>query len=162
VILEIDLLSLNGVEATRQIKRDRPSTEVLVYTTHNEERVIGEALRAGARGYVLKSDNEDKLVEAITALARHVPFFSPSAAETMLTHLIKFGPNATEMLPLTAREREIVCLLSDAKSNKQIASQLRISVKTVETHRAAVMRKLGFKSITDLVRYAIRNGFVEP
>ena len=162
VILDLDLLELNGIEATRQIKREQPLTEVLLYTTHDEEQIIAEALRAGVRGHVLKSDSEEKLTEAVAALSKHLPFFSTRAAETLLDHMLKAGQESTETHPLTARELEIVQLLTDAKSNRDIASHLHISVKTVEAHRSAIMHKLGLKSITELVRYAIRNRFIQP
>ena len=160
LIFDLDLLDLNGIEATRRIKRAQPSIEVLFYTSHDEEYVIAEAIRAGARGHVLKSDSEDQLIEAVASLAKHLPFFSTSAAETLLNQLGKARPDKTQLL--TAREREVIQLLSDAKSNKAIAAQLRISAKTVEAHRSAIMRKLGFKSITELVRYAIRNSIIQP
>jgi DNA-binding NarL/FixJ family response regulator len=162
VILDLEMPELNGVEATHQIKRELPATEVLIFTMHEEEYFITEALRAGARGYVLKSDAEEKLIEAVAALARHVPYFSASASETMLEQVLKAGEAPDEARALTGREREIVELLSAGRSNKGVATQLKISVKTVETHRSAIMRKLGFKSITQLVRYAIRNKFIKP
>ncbi|HYR41394.1 MAG TPA: response regulator transcription factor [Terriglobia bacterium] len=162
VTIDLDLPDLNGIEVTRRIKEALPATEVLFFTTHEEDHVIAEALKAGARAYVLKSDSEDKLIEGVEALASHLPFFSTRASEMLLNHLLTNGVESDQVRILTEREREIVQLLAGGKSNKDAASRLRISVKTVETHRAAVMRKLGFKSITDLVRYAIRNKLIEP
>jgi DNA-binding NarL/FixJ family response regulator len=162
VTLDSDLLELNGIEVTRRIKEALPATEILFFTTHEEDDVIKEALRAGALAYILKSDSEDKLIEGVEALARHLPFFSTRASAMLLSHLLNKNVESDESRILTDREREIVQLLSDGKSNKEAASQLHISVKTVETHRAAIMRKLGLKSITQLVRYAIRNKFIEP
>jgi DNA-binding NarL/FixJ family response regulator len=162
VILDQELPEINGVEATRLIKEALPKTQILFFTTHAEDYVIGEALKAGARSYVLKSDSEGKVVEAVEALAAGLPFFGTRASEMLLEHLLNKGTRTDETSVLTDREREIVRLLAEGKSNRDIASHLRISVKTVETHRATVMHKLGFKSITDLVRYAIRNKLIEP
>jgi DNA-binding NarL/FixJ family response regulator len=161
VILDLELPELNGIEATQQIKRQLPKTEVLIFTMHDRENLIAESLRAGARGYVLKSDSEEKLIEGIHALAKHLPFFSTTASETLLEHLLK-AAGSEEASVLTNRERDIVQLLSKGKSNKQVASHLQISVKTVETHRSAIMRKLGLKSVAELVRYAIRNNIINP
>src|SRR5262245_50023890 len=155
VILELELTELNGIEATRQIKRNHLSIEVLLYTIHEEQLLVAEAFRAGARGHVLKPDTEDTLIEAVATLARHVPFLSTVAAETLLNQVLKAGIESDEIQALTVREREIIRLLSEGKSNREIATQLNISVKTVETHRSATMRKLGYTSIAELVRYAI-------
>jgi DNA-binding NarL/FixJ family response regulator len=162
VILDLELTELNGIEATRRIKRVLPLTEILFYTVHDEEHIITEALRAGVRAHVLKSDGEDTVIEAVDALSKHLPFFSTPAAETLLDHVLKKDHDSSDLQPLTEREREIITLLADAKTNKEIGAHLHISVKTVEAHRSAVMRKLGFKSITELVRYAIRNRFIQP
>jgi len=136
-------------------------TEILFYTSHDEEYLIAQALRAGARGYVLKSDSENRLLEAVQALARHFPFFTAKASQMLLRDL-KTGVKRQAEQALTARERDVVRLLAVGKSNKEIASSLGISIKTVETHRSAIMRKLGLRSITDLVRYAIRNKIIQP
>jgi DNA-binding NarL/FixJ family response regulator len=162
VVLDLDLPGINGIEVTRRIRDALPTTEVMFFTMHEEDLVVAEALRAGARGYVLKTDNEAKLIEGIAALARHLPFFTTRASEMLLNHLLNKTAKLDEIFSLSDREREVVQLLSDGKSNKEIASRLHISIKTVETHRAAIMRKLGLKSITELVRYAIRNKLVEP
>jgi DNA-binding NarL/FixJ family response regulator len=162
VILDLELPEINGIDAAHQIKQELPLTEVLFYTMHDEEHIIANALRAGVRSHVLKSDSEDTLIEAIAALSKHLPFFSTKAAETLLGHLLKKDPDSNETRLLTEREREIIRLLADAKTNRQIAAHLQISVKTVEAHRSSIMRKLGFKSITELVRYAIRNRFIQP
>ena len=162
VVLDLDLSDLDGVEVTRQIKEALPATEILFFTTHEEDPVIAEALRAGARGYVLKSESESKLIEGIDALSKHLPFFSSRVSDMLLNHLLNRTQDSNEVLNLSDREREIVQLLATGKSNKETAGRLHISVKTVETHRAAIMRKLGLKSITELVRYAIRNKLIEP
>jgi DNA-binding NarL/FixJ family response regulator len=162
VILDLELEELSGIEATLQIKRDQPATEVLFYTVHDEELVIAQALRAGVRGHLLKSDSEAKVIDAVAALAKHLPYFSTTAAEAVLAQLVKMDPTSNRTYLLTAREREIIQLLSDAKSNKDVAEYLHISAKTVEAHRSAIMRKLGFTSVTELVRYAIRNRLIQP
>ena len=161
VILGMDLAESNGIDVAHSIKRIRPITEILFYTSHDEEYLIAKALRAGARGYVLKSDSENRLLEAVRALARHLPFFTAKASQMLLRDL-KTGVKRQAEQALTARERDVVRLLADGKSNREIASSLGISIKTVETHRSAIMRKLGLQSITDLVRYAIRNKIIQP
>jgi DNA-binding NarL/FixJ family response regulator len=163
VITDIDLPELNGIEAARWIKRGRPETEILFYTSHNEEYLIAQAITAGARGYVLKSDSEEKLTEAVRALAGHLPFFSVEAAQLLLRDLVKSESTRRYTRQMfTRRERDVIQLLADGKSNREIASHFEISIKTVETHRSAIMRKLGINSITDLVRYAIRNKLIQP
>jgi DNA-binding NarL/FixJ family response regulator len=162
VIVDLDLPELDGIQATRRIKEALPETEVLFFTIHEERHVIARAIRAGARAYVLKTDSEDALVEAVETLARHLPYFDGRASEMLLSNFLNKTAESDEAQVLTDRESEIVQLLSDGKSNKEVAYSLSISVKTVETHRAAIMRKLGLKSITELVRFAIRNKLIEP
>jgi len=162
VIIDLDLPDLNGIEAARQIKEALPATEILFFTTHEEDHVIAQALRAGVRAYVLKSENEDRLIQGIEALTKHLPFFSSRVSDMLVNHLLNKTQESDELLSLSDREREIVQLLSAGESNKETASRLHISVKTVETHRAAIMRKLGLRSITELVRYSIRNKLIDP
>jgi DNA-binding NarL/FixJ family response regulator len=161
VILGIDLSELNGIDVAYSIKRIHPVTEILFYTSHDEEHLIAQALRAGARGYVLKSDSENRVLEAVQAMARHLPFFTTKASQMLLRDLLRADVKRQGQT-LTARERVVIRLLADGKPNREIASGLGISIKTVETHRSAIMRKLGLQSITDLVRYAIRNKIIEP
>jgi len=154
-IIDVSLPFLNGIEVTRQIRRGSPLTEVLVFTMHDNEELIGEALRAGARGYILKSEAEEQVIKAVETLARRRPFFSSNVSETLLG---TFNSGATiHPIGLTPREREIVQLIAEGNSNKLVARALDISVKTVETHRAAAMRKLSLDSTAALVRYALRN-----
>jgi DNA-binding NarL/FixJ family response regulator len=165
VVLDITMPELNGLEATRQILKALPRTEVLVLTIHESEQVVHEVLEAGARGYVLKSDAGRDLVAAVQALSQHKPFLTLGVTEMMLGAYQKGGlpqeePGASHS-PLSPREREIVQLLAEGRSNKDVATTLNISVKTVETHRANIMLKLNLHSIGDLVRYAIRNGIIE-
>jgi len=158
-ILDVSLPLLNGIEATRQIRRSSPLTEVLVLTMHESEELIREALSAGARGYLLKSEADEQIVSAVGSLTRHRPFFSSHVSETMLA---SFNSGTTgNPSGLTPREREIVQLIAEGNSNKKIARALEISVKTVETHRSASMRKLSIRSTAELVRYALRNKFVQ-
>jgi DNA-binding NarL/FixJ family response regulator len=164
VVLDLSMPDLNGLEATRQIRRELPRTEVLIFTMHETEQLIREVLAAGARGYVLKSDAGRQLTSAVEALSRHKPFFTAKVSEALLDAFLKSNVAPDEgsvFRTLTDREREIVQMLAEGKSNKEIASQLSISVKTVETHRATVMRKLEINSIVELVHYAIRNQLVE-
>jgi DNA-binding NarL/FixJ family response regulator len=160
VLLDLSMPELNGIEACRVIKKTLPNTEVLIYTLHETEQLIRKALTAGARGFVLKSDAEAKLVEAIDALSRHKPFLNSKASETLLESFIKNADESEEDSVLTSREREIVQLLTEGKTNKEVASILSISVRTVEAHRAAIMNKLGLDSLAELVHYAIRNNII--
>ena len=165
VVLDLSMPELNGLEATRQIRRELPRTEVLIFTMHETEHLIREVLSAGARGYVLKSDAGVHLNQAVEALSHHKPFFTAKVSQALLDAFLKSEANPDEgsvFRTLTAREREIVQMLAEGKSNKEVANKLSISVKTVETHRAAVMRKLEINSIVELVHYAIRNQLVQP
>ena len=165
-IIDLSMPELNGLEATRQIRHDVPETEVLVFSMYENEQFVRDLLAAGARGYVLKSDVATQLITAIETVARHKPFFTSDVAEKVLEGFLKLGDLTPEDVGahgiLTAREREIVQLLAESKSNKEVSLLLGISVKTVQTHRATIMRKLGINSIVDLVHYAIRNNLVTP
>lgn len=163
VVLDIAMPELNGLEATRQIVKDLPDAEVLILTVHDSESVIREVLNAGARGYLLKSDASRHLVAAVESLSRHEPFFTSKVSEIVLSGFLS-GGSVSEVArtdELTPREREIVQLLAEGKSNKEVASLLNISVKTVETHRTNIMKKLDLHSVSELVRYAIRNKIIE-
>jgi DNA-binding NarL/FixJ family response regulator len=161
IVLDLTLPDLSGLEATRQILSGYEEAEILIFTMHEGEQIIRDVLIAGARGYVLKSDAGRFLVNAVEALADHHPYFSGSVAATVLGGFVGNGRAETVTArALTGREREIVQLLAEGKNNKEIASRLSLSVKTVESHRSAVMHKLGLKSFADLVRYAIRNGLI--
>ena len=164
VVLDLSMPELNGLEATRQIRRELPETEVLIFTMHDTEHLIREVLAAGARGYVLKSDVARHLTSAVEALSLHKPFFTATVSQALLDAFLQTNTGSDEksvFRTLTDREREILQMLAEGKSNKQIAISLGISVKTVETHRATVMRKLEINSIVELVHYAIRNQLVE-
>jgi DNA-binding NarL/FixJ family response regulator len=158
-VIDYSLPVLNGVEVTRQIRARLPKTEVLIFTMHDNEALIQDLLKAGARGYLLKSDARKFIVDAIQSLAVHRPFFTAKVTEAMLRN---YATKEKQTLsPLTNRERTIVQLIAEGHSNKSIAQTLSISSKTVETHRASVMRKLNLASSATLVRYAIRNKIVE-
>jgi DNA-binding NarL/FixJ family response regulator len=163
-VLDLSMPELNGLEATRQIRREVPETEVLVFSMYESEQFVRDLLAAGARGYVLKSDASTQLLAAVETVARHKPFFTSEVAERVLEGFLRLGELSSDDGAvsgiLTPREREIVQLLAEARSNKEISNILGISVKTVETHRASIMRKLGITSIVDLVHYAIRNNLV--
>ena len=167
VILDIGMPELNGLEATRQILKDLPATEVLILTMHESEQLIREVLDTGARGYMLKSDAGNDLVTAVQSLSNHRPYFTSKVSELVLTGFLRGGGRSDAPLEagparLTPREREIIQLLAEGKSNKEVATTLQISVKTAETHRSRIMSKLQLKSVSELVRYAVRNGIVEP
>jgi DNA-binding NarL/FixJ family response regulator len=166
VILDISMPDLNGVDAAKRIRKASPDTEVLILSVHYSDQLIRDILEAGVRGYIVKSDSDRDLVIAVETLANHKPFFTPRATEVMLTN---FNEGKTKAdLPetmrdrLTSREREIVQLLAEGKSSKEVASSLNISVKTAETHRANIMRKLQLHTVSELVRYAVRNQIIEP
>jgi DNA-binding NarL/FixJ family response regulator len=159
-ILDYSLPELNGYDLTVSIKRELPRTEILIYTMYDRESMILDVLRAGARGFILKSETEEHLFSAINALAIHRPYFSGGVSETLLEQFLRTKPQ-TALSALTRREREIVQLIAEGKINKEIARLLDISVKTVETHRATAMHKLKLRTTAELVRYAVRNSIIE-
>ena len=164
VILDIGMPGLNGLDAARQIRKVSPNSEVLILTMHESEQVVREVIAAGARGYMLKSDAARDLVTAIEALGRHKTFFTSSVAEMVLQKYLEGNADTSGKEPtsLTPREREVVQLVAEGKSNKEVATTLNISVKTAETHRTNIMRKLDCHSLSELVRYAIRNKIIDP
>lgn len=165
VILDIGMPSLNGLEATRQILKTNPQTRVLILTLHDSDQVVREVLNAGARGFLLKSDAARDLVAAVEALRREKTYFTSKVAAMVLEGYLKNGTGAAPVSAptrsrLTPREREIVQLLAEGKSTKEVAVALGLSVKTAETHRSNIMRKLELHSVSDLVLYAVRNNIV--
>ncbi|HEY2646133.1 MAG TPA: response regulator transcription factor [Candidatus Acidoferrales bacterium] len=165
VVLDIGMPDLNGVEAAKRIRKASANTEILILSMHFSDQLIRELLEAGVRGYIVKSDSDRDLIIAVETLSRHKPFFTPHATEVILGSFNTGGPvkEVPELVSqrLTSREREIVQLLAEGKSSKEVASSLGISVKTAETHRANVMRKLELHSVSELVRYAVRNQIIE-
>src|SRR5271168_2125639 len=164
-VLDISMPVLNGIEATRRIRQVSPETEVLVLSMHESDQMVQQMLQAGALGYILKDDADRVLLAAVDAVRRHRPFFSSRLAQGFAasgrpgTH--PGAPVQRTRGRLTPREREIVQLLAEGKSNKEVAGVLNISVRTAETHRANIMLKLNLHSIVELVHYAMRNHIVE-
>ena len=164
VILDIGMPELNGLDATRQIKKKLPETEVLIFTGQETEELVHDVFDSGARSYIMKTDAADHLIDALKALSEHKHFFTSRISEIVFARYIqgkKTVEGAPEKSRITDREREIVQLLAEGKSSKEIATILGISVRTVETHRAAIMKKLALKSFSELIRYAVRNKIIE-
>jgi DNA-binding NarL/FixJ family response regulator len=165
-VLDLAMPELGGLEATRQIRRLAPSTEVLIFTMYESEQLVHDVLASGANGCVLKSETGQHLVAAVEALTQHQPYFSDRVTNnTLVVPRAERNPRQLRPAPqvrLTARQLEIVQLLAEGKSTKEIATALTISIKTAKTHRNAIMRRLDAKSIVDVVHYAVRNGLVAP
>lgn len=159
-IIDHCLPELNGLDLAKSLKREVPRIEILIYTMHDNEELVMAMLRAGARGFVLKSDSGRQLLAAIEALSLHQPYFSSAISETLLDQFLRSKPSSPTF-GLTHREREVVQLIAEGKINKEIGEALKISVKTVETHRAAAMHKLKLRTTAELVRYAVRNNIIE-
>lgn len=157
VILDANMPEISGVEAAREIRRNAPETEVLVLTMDESPSLMRSFLQAGARGYVFKSDFDRDLVDAVAAVSEHRPYFTSRVSQLMLEDYQKgrSGSQQKAKTPLTPRQIEVVRLLADGKTNKEVAWALNISVKTAETHRAAIMRKLELQNFSELVRYAM-------
>ena len=165
VIMDITMGPMNGLEATREILKVLPKTKVLVLTMHESEQVVREVLNAGAHGYVLKSDADRDLVDALETIERGKTFYTSRVSQMVLGAYLHRQPGAEdgqESSALTPRQREVVQLLATGKSNKMVAAMLGISVKTAETHRNTIMHRLKFRSFSDLVRYAVREHIIEP
>jgi DNA-binding NarL/FixJ family response regulator len=162
-ILDISMPSLNGLEAARQIVASGSPTKVLILTVHHSDPLIQQMLKAGVRGYVLKSDAASELVHAVEAVHRNKTFFTSNVPQVFLDERKKPPKNNGQdhALRLTPRQREIVQLLAEGKNSREIAATLGTTFKTVETHRANIMRRLECHSVTELVRYAIRNDIIE-
>jgi DNA-binding NarL/FixJ family response regulator len=164
-ILDIGMPVLNGLEATRQILREHSAVRVLILTVTDTDQAVQAVLDAGARGFLLKSDAARDLVTAVEALAHNKTFFTARVADLVLSGYLNRSPRSAKndvALPgLTSREREVVQLLAEGKSTKEVACQLNLSVKTAETHRSNIMRKLGLHSVSELVLYAVRNNIVQ-
>ena len=160
-ILDVGMPGLTGLQATREIKAYAPEVNVLILSMHADERYLFEALKAGASGYVLKKEADQDLVSAIRAVERGESFLTNAAERSLVREWMSdeaTGPSE----PLTAREQEVVKLIAEAYTNRQIADTLFMAEKTVESHRGNVLRKLGMRDRVELVRYAVRRGLVEP
>lgn len=169
VVLDLTMPDMNGLDVTRNIREMSPSTAVVVLTMHFSEELAREVLRAGALGYVLKSDADSELLAAIDHVRHNQPFFTGALALTMANTFLHGGTKRQETArrkplpgsPLTRREVEVVQLLAEGKSNKQAAMELGVSIRTVESHRTHIMHKMGFQNFSELVRFAVRNNLVE-
>ena len=169
ILLDIGMPNLNGLEAARQILATNPNIAILILTMHDSDQVIREVLRAGARGFLLKSDAGRDLVAAVEALQRQRTFFTTRVSQMVLEGFLnRDGKHSDLVAPidhseeiLTSREREVIQLLAEGRTSKEVAATLNLSVKTAETHRTNLMRKLGLHSVADLTRYAVRNGIVQ-
>jgi DNA-binding NarL/FixJ family response regulator len=164
VVIDVSMPDLNGLEATRLIRKADPKSEVLIITHHDSDEMAAQVLEAGARGYVLKSDSDQDLVHAIEALSRHKPYFTSRVMDMFLANRANGVADSPDAMRhrLTPREIEILQLLAEGKTAKEVATALGIATKTSDTHRTNIMRKLDLHSIAELVRYAIRNKIVEP
>jgi DNA-binding NarL/FixJ family response regulator len=166
VILDLGMPNMNGLVAARQILRENPKQRVLILTVADSEQVVREAVQTGARGFVLKSDASQELIAAVEALLQNRTHFTSVAGQVMLQDFVSDGDRssrraAPKLMNLTAREREIVQLLAEGKTSKEVANILNVSVKTAETHRSNLMRKLGIHSLSEVVLYAVRNNIVQ-
>src|ERR1035437_6809190 len=165
VVMDISMPEMNGLEATREILKENPGTEVLILSMHESEQMVHDVLSAGARGYILKRDAGNDLIAALEAIRQHKLFFTSRVSEVVLSGYLGRIADAASAggvsNRLSPREGQIVKLVAESKSNKEVAHILQISIKTVESHRANIMEKLGLHSVSELVRYAIRNNIVE-
>jgi two-component system response regulator NreC len=159
-IVDISMPILNGVDTARELKKVSPKTKVVLLTQHDEDQYVKEALRAGVKGYVLKSQAADDLVQAIQEVCRGSVYLSPNISRVVIDAYLSNSPVEGEAL--SSRERQVLQLVGEGKSTKDIAAHLGISVKTAESHRARLMKKLDIHETASLVRYAIRHGLIEP
>jgi two-component system, NarL family, response regulator NreC len=159
-IVDISMPVLNGVDTARELKKSSPKTKVILLTQHDEEQYVTESLRAGVKGYVLKSQAGSDLIHAIQEVCRGSVYLSPKISRAVVDAYLSKSYVASD--PLSGRERQVLQLVGEGKSTKDIATQLGISVKTAESHRARLMKKLDIHETASLVRYAIRNGLIQP
>jgi DNA-binding NarL/FixJ family response regulator len=160
-VLDVSLPLLNGVALTRWLKKELPHTRVLLFTMHDDDETITSGLAAGARGFVLKSDSESHLEAALSALGANRPYFSAPVSELLLDAALN-ERKRSRLETFTMRELEVAQLIAEGNNNKQVAKLLKISIKTVESHRAAAMRKAGARTAAELVRFAIKHNLIEP
>ena len=168
VLLDIGMPNLNGLEAARQISAALPDAGILILTMHDTDNMVREVLRAGARGFLLKSDAGRDLIAAVEAVGLQRTFFTPRVSQMVLNGFLDRERKNDSPAPveftgdlLTSREREVIQLLAEGRTSKEVAVTLNLSVKTAETHRTNLMRKLNLHSVADLTRYAVRNGIVQ-
>lgn len=158
VVMDVSMPELNGIEGTRQICDELTQTRVIGLSMHKDSVYVREILRAGARGYLMKDSEDDDLLRAIRAVARGEAYLSPAISDAVLVDYRKHVSNPVDLL--TSREREVLTLIADGKTNKEIANALNLSVYTVESHRGSVMEKLNLHNTGDIVRFALRNGLI--
>ena len=165
VVMDMTMPELNGLDAAVQIKRRLPKTEILIFTGNASDQLIREVFEAGVKSFINKTETHKYLVDAIESLSRHKPFFTDKVSEVLSSNLLNRAEGNRDTAEpgqrLSGREREIVQLLAEGKSNKEVAEALGISVRTAETHRASILRKLNLDSVAGVVRYAIRNKIIE-
>jgi two-component system response regulator NreC len=159
VIMDVTMPDLNGIEATRRIARDSPKVRVLALSMHKDAVYVREILRAGARGYLLKDSGERELLAAVRGVAQGQGYLSPEISEAVLDDYRKHVTSPIDLL--SSREREVLQMIAESKTNKEIATALSLSVYTVEAHRGRIMEKLNLHSIGELVRFAMRNGLID-
>jgi two-component system, NarL family, response regulator NreC len=158
-IIDISMPILNGIDAARELKKSSPQTKVIILTQHDEDQYVTEALRAGVKGYVLKSQAADDLVHAIQEVSHGSVYLSPNISRAVVDAYLSKAYVSSD--PLSQRERQVLQLVGEGKSTKDIAAHLGISAKTAESHRARLMKKLDIHETASLVRYAIRRGLIE-
>jgi two-component system response regulator NreC len=165
IVMDMTMPELNGLDAARQIKKHLPSAEVLILTGHQGDELIRKAFEAGVKGFLFKSDAHIYLIQAVEALSRHTAFLTRQASDLLFSNLVNRGRGTGDAVEpgerLSPRERQIVQLVAEGKSNREVAVALGIGVRTAETHRANILQKLELDSIAGLVRYAIRNNLIE-
>jgi DNA-binding NarL/FixJ family response regulator len=161
IVLDIAMPGLTGLEAARRIRAKLPNVPILILTVHDTSRIVQQVLQVGANGYLLKSDTGRELVLAIEALLQGKTYFTSHIARMIVEGYLR-AQGSGEADPLSSREREILQMIAEGRSTKEVAQALSISVKTAETHRTNLMKKIGARSVADVVRYAVRNGMVEP
>jgi DNA-binding NarL/FixJ family response regulator len=166
IVLDLTMPDMNGLEVTTAVREQSPEIEVLILSMHFSDELARDVLRCGARGYVLKSDADVELLEAVERVRRHQPYFTPKLTMSMAQNFVS-GPGEGDAdgqagLPLTERELQVVQQLAEGKSNKEVAALLGVSTRTVESHRNHIMHKMGFTSFSELIRFAVRSNLVEP
>lgn len=158
VVMDISMAGMNGLECTRLLSERSPNTKVIILSMHRDPVYVREALRVGAKGYLVKEDTEENLLSAIRNVAKGNAFLSPAVAGVVVTDFRKHVSNPLDLL--SAREREVLYLIAEGLTNKEVAKRLGLSVYTIEAHRSRVMEKLNLQSSVDLVRFAIRHGLI--
>lgn len=162
VVLDLHMPELDGLRAVQELKKRVPEAELVIFSGEKSERLIRDLFESGAKSFIRKVDAPHALIDAIRSAAQHKPFFTREVSEVLFARFMDDGGSDPAGATLTDREHQILRLVAEGKSNKEAAATLRISVRTTETHRAAIMRKLKLASTADIVRYAIRNGMIEP